>query len=164
MGRFPFRRTFEFLSSGNLVLKSNVKTVLINYTHCKESLGLRYAKINFQYSYFRYGKTGDKNVQLVLQHCCKTSWKAMLRVLPPTNQTCVACTKQAVPTTGSPSSMSLLDCEQSLIFPCKVTARETPLVAAACREKRGRNPRGKNKRLLTLLFCLGTTKLSRKFN
>ena len=102
MGRFPFRRTFEFLSSGNLVLKSNVKTVLINYTHCKESLGLRYAKINFQYSYFRYGKTGDKNVQLVLQHCCKTSWKAMLRVLPPTNQACVACTKQAVPTTGSP--------------------------------------------------------------
>ena len=125
MGRFPFRRTFEFLSSGKLVLKSNVKTVLINYTHCKESLGLRYAKIDFQYSYFRYGKTGDKNVQLVLQHYRKTSWKAMLRVLPPTNQTCVTFTKQAVPTTGSPSSMSLLDCEQSLIFPCKVTARET---------------------------------------
>ena len=133
VGRFPFRRTFEFLSSGNLVLKSNVKTVLINYTHCKESLGLRYAKINFQYSYFRYGKTGDKNVQLVLQHCCKTSWKAMLRVLPPTNQTCVAFTKQAVPTTGSPSSMSLLECEQSLIFPRRVTARETQ-----ARERRGR--------------------------
>ena len=26
-------------------------------------------------------KTGNMNVQLVLQHCCKTSWKAMLRVL-----------------------------------------------------------------------------------
>ena len=124
VGRFPFRRTFEFLSSGKLVLKSNVKTVLINYTHCKESLGLRYAKIDFQYSYFRYGKTGDKNVQLVLQHCCKTSWKVMLRVLPPTSQTCCNY-KQAVATTGSPSSMSLLDCEQSLIFLCKVTARET---------------------------------------
>ena len=28
-------------------------------------------------------KTGNINVQLVLQHCCKTSWIAMLRVLPP---------------------------------------------------------------------------------
>ena len=31
-----------------------------------------------------YGKTGDKNVQLVLQHCWKTSSKAMMCVLPPT--------------------------------------------------------------------------------
>ena len=31
-----------------------------------------------------FGKTGKKNVQLVLQHCCKTSWIAILRVLPPT--------------------------------------------------------------------------------
>ena len=30
------------------------------------------------------GQTGSKNVQLVLQHCCKESWKVMLRVLPPT--------------------------------------------------------------------------------
>ena len=30
------------------------------------------------------GNTGNKKVQLVLQHCCKTSWKAMLRALPPT--------------------------------------------------------------------------------
>ena len=30
------------------------------------------------------GNTGNKKVQLALQHCCKTSWKAMLRVLPPT--------------------------------------------------------------------------------
>ena len=29
-------------------------------------------------------KTGNKNVQLVLQHCWKTSWIAILRVLPPT--------------------------------------------------------------------------------
>ena len=34
-----------------------------------------------------YGKTGNKSVQLVLQPCCKTSWIAMLRVLPATNQT-----------------------------------------------------------------------------
>ena len=27
------------------------------------------------------GKSGNKTVQLVLQHCCKTSWKAMLLVL-----------------------------------------------------------------------------------
>ena len=31
-----------------------------------------------------YSKTGDKNVQLVLQRCCKTSRKAMLLVLPST--------------------------------------------------------------------------------
>ena len=31
-----------------------------------------------------YDKTGNKNKQLVLQHCCKTSWKATLRVLPAT--------------------------------------------------------------------------------
>ena len=37
-----------------------------------------------------YGKSGHKNVQLVLQHCYKTSWKAVLRVLPLTNQTCLA--------------------------------------------------------------------------
>ena len=30
-----------------------------------------------------YGKTGNKNVQLVSQHCCKMSRKAMLRVLHP---------------------------------------------------------------------------------
>ena len=24
----------------------------------------------------RYGKTGHKNVQLILQHCCKTRWRA----------------------------------------------------------------------------------------
>ena len=35
-------------------------------------------------------KTGNKNVQLVFQHCCKTSWTAMLPVLPSTNQTCLA--------------------------------------------------------------------------
>ena len=29
-----------------------------------------------------------KKTQLALQHCCKTSWMAMLRVLPPTNQNC----------------------------------------------------------------------------
>ena len=29
-------------------------------------------------------KRATKNMQLLLQHCCKTSWKAMLHVLPPT--------------------------------------------------------------------------------
>ena len=32
-----------------------------------------------------FGKTGNSNVQLVLQNCCWTSWKAMLSVLPPTS-------------------------------------------------------------------------------
>ena len=31
-----------------------------------------------------FGKASDKNMQLVLQHCSKKSWKAMLHVLPPT--------------------------------------------------------------------------------
>ena len=31
-----------------------------------------------------YGKTDNKNVQLVLQHFCKMSGKVMLSVLPPT--------------------------------------------------------------------------------
>ena len=42
------------------------------------------------------GETDNKYVQLlVLQHCCKTGSKEMLRVLPPTNQTCLA-TNQVV--------------------------------------------------------------------
>ena len=36
-------------------------------------------------------KRATKNVQLVLQHCCKTSWIAMLRVLPPTSN--LSCNK-----------------------------------------------------------------------
>ena len=32
----------------------------------------------------------NKNVQLVLQHCCGMSRLVMLRVFPPTNQTCLA--------------------------------------------------------------------------
>ena len=34
-----------------------------------------------------FGKTGNNNVQLVLQHCCKTSWKALLSILPATFKT-----------------------------------------------------------------------------
>ena len=34
-------------------------------------------------------KRGNKNLQLALQHFYKMSWKTTLRVLPPTNQTCV---------------------------------------------------------------------------
>ena len=58
-----------------------------------------------------------------------------------------------------------LDCEQSLIFLCKVTARKNPSMTPAAKAraaiKEGVSPRRKNKRMLTLLFCLGTTKLSR---
>ena len=32
----------------------------------------------------RYGETGSKKRAAVLQHYCKTSWIAMLRILPPT--------------------------------------------------------------------------------
>jgi len=41
------------------------------------------------------GKTGSKNVRLVLDYCCITSWKVMWRVSPPTDQTCLA-TNQVV--------------------------------------------------------------------
>ena len=37
----------------------------------------------------RYGQTGNKNVKLNILHCCKTSWKAMLRMFPSRNQTCL---------------------------------------------------------------------------
>ena len=42
-----------------------------------------------------YGKMGNTNVQLISKHCCSTSWIAMLRVLLPTNQTCLV-TNQVV--------------------------------------------------------------------
>ena len=35
----------------------------------------------------RWGKTGNKNVQLVWWYCCETSCAAMLCMFPPTNQT-----------------------------------------------------------------------------
>ena len=35
----------------------------------------------------RWGKTGNKNGQLVWRHCCETSCAAMMRMFPPTNQT-----------------------------------------------------------------------------
>ena len=35
-------------------------------------------------------ETGKKNAQLVFPYCYKKSWTAMLRMLPPTNQTCPA--------------------------------------------------------------------------
>ena len=42
----------------------------------------------------RYGRTGNKNEQLDLQHCCITSWEAKLRVLLlllATNQVATGC-------------------------------------------------------------------------
>ena len=60
-------------------------------------------------------------------------------------------------------SSDCVDCEQSLIFLCKIIyCTRNPSTRAALNE--GVSPRIKNKRLLTRLFCLGTTKLSRQFN
>ena len=39
----------------------------------------------------RFGKTGNKKLELVLQNCCKTSWIAMLGVLLPTSN--LSCNK-----------------------------------------------------------------------
>ena len=60
---------------------------------------------------FGYYKTGNKNVQLVLQHRCKTSWKTMLPVLTPTFK--------PIKTICSVSAISLpyaIACEQALLF------------------------------------------------
>ena len=57
-----------------------------------------------------------------------------------------------------------LDCEQSLIFLCKVTARETHYASgeAVSRDKPGSKPEEKKMRdCWLLLFCLGTTRMSR---
>ena len=40
-GRFPFRRTIEFLSSGNTILQQRIKTVAVAFTPQKTSKGLR---------------------------------------------------------------------------------------------------------------------------
>jgi len=44
----------------------------------------------------RWGKTGSKIVQLVWRHCCERSCAAMMRMFPPTNQTCLAANQVAV--------------------------------------------------------------------
>ena len=70
-----------------------------------------------------------------------------------------------VPISGivTPRKHFLLDCEQSLFFAKLLHAKsnhasgERPLAA----RNESVSPRRKNKRLLTLLFCLGTTKMSR---
>ena len=41
-----------------------------------------YDVVTGKHSLLRNSKTATKTVQLVLQHCCKTSWKAMLRGSP----------------------------------------------------------------------------------
>ena len=43
--------------------------------------------------HLRFGKRATKNMQLVLQHCCKTSCKATLRVLRLSSN--ISCTKTA---------------------------------------------------------------------
>ena len=43
-----------------------------------------------------------KNVQLVLQYCCQTSWIAMLRVLPPTLEPVKSKLQHAPPPPGKP--------------------------------------------------------------
>lgn len=40
-GKFPFRRTIEFLSGGKLILQKRVKTVAVSFTTEKSSKGLR---------------------------------------------------------------------------------------------------------------------------
>jgi len=50
---------------------------------------LNHSHVRHAVSDLRYGKLGNIDMQIVLQHCCYTSWIAMLRVLPPTNQTCL---------------------------------------------------------------------------
>ena len=45
-GKFPFRRTVEFLSGGKLVLQKRVKTVAVSFTTQKESKGLRYVFVS----------------------------------------------------------------------------------------------------------------------
>lgn len=40
-GRYPFRRTLEFLSSGQIILKPSVKTVLLSYSVRDNSKGIR---------------------------------------------------------------------------------------------------------------------------
>ena len=65
--------------------------------------------------YLRYGKTGNKDIQLDLKHSCKRSRIAMLRVLPPTNQTCLA-TNQFV----AGCEMFLQKVESSSIFCNKI--------------------------------------------
>ena len=42
--------------------------------------------LNSSFGTYRFSchcKTENKNMRLVLQHCCKTSWIAMFRLLPP---------------------------------------------------------------------------------
>ena len=41
----------------------------------------------------RYGKTGNKNVQLVLQHCCNARFTNHLQTCLVTNQVVAACEK-----------------------------------------------------------------------
>ena len=47
----------------------------------------------------QYGKPGEKIAQLVLQHYNKKRWKALLRVLAPTNQTFLASGNQVAGST-----------------------------------------------------------------
>ena len=66
----------------------------IGQTFWTNSDGLRYGKTGKKANplthFLRekpWGRDWQKSVQIVLQHYCKTSWIAMLRVLPPTKQT-----------------------------------------------------------------------------
>ena len=45
--------------------------------------------LNFRVHVFLKSTKGNKKVQPVLQHCCKMSWKTMLRIQPPMNRTCL---------------------------------------------------------------------------
>ncbi|XP_046854410.1 28S ribosomal protein S25, mitochondrial-like [Xenia sp. Carnegie-2017] len=60
-GRYPFRRTVEFLSSGKIVLKPNVKIVLLSYSHKENSKGIR----NFIFKDVPQLQYKNPNVQFV---------------------------------------------------------------------------------------------------
>ena len=52
--------------------------------HARALLSIEKISFLVVFLILRCGKTGNKNKQIVLQHCCKTGWTLMLHVLPPT--------------------------------------------------------------------------------
>ena len=84
------QRTIKMFTSPNLTFNGNKK--IISVTLGKWYEGRRrmetwhafFWKIPHSCFALKLSKLGTKNVQLVLQHCCKTKWIAMLCVLPTT--------------------------------------------------------------------------------
>ena len=72
------RRKLSKLNFGETCLRADV-----SYSACKGPFSA-FNKGNKRRLHAGNGETGNKNMQLALQHCCKMRWKALLRVLPPT--------------------------------------------------------------------------------